>query len=115
MNAIETRLHRLKTRIDNALPWRGGHLIERLAEDFEPAAIGVLIQLFAHQDERAIRAGRVLARFGEAADAPIQAYIACPETGECERMHAEMALESLRYRIRFAEVVGRCLHLRGGL
>jgi hypothetical protein len=106
MNAIETRLYSLKTRIDNALPWRCGHLIDRMADDFEPAAIAVLIELFAHTDERATRAGRTLARFGEAAEAPIQEYIARAAVGDLERSYAESALERLRYRMRFTDVVG---------
>jgi hypothetical protein len=109
MDVIATRLERLKTRIDNTLcPKDARFLISQLARFFDPEAIALLIALFAHDDERADFAARALARFGEAADAPLRAFIATRETGDLQLFHAEVALEELHFRIRLEQVVGRC-------
>jgi hypothetical protein len=108
-NPIVARLERLKARIDETRSPRDARfLIRQLARFFDPEAIALLIALLAHDDERAHYAVRALARFGEAADAPLRAFIATHAKNDLQRFHAKVALEDLHFRIRFQRVAGRC-------
>ena len=111
MNRIETRLNRLKTRVDAAEPPKDARLlIARMGRYFDPEGIPLLIELLEHADERAGHAMRTLVRYGEAAEESLHDIIVHKKADDTlARHHAKRALQRIRNRVRYEQIVGRRL------
>jgi len=105
MNSIASRISRLEARIrDSVCPNTIAFLVGAMTSELDPEAIAPLIDLLDHGHDYRESVRRALARYGEAAEECLRAYVASEASAKRNRAEANALLERMALAARYREL-----------